>query len=291
MPLQEPLPPIRKSGYFGARLQMCLLLTGGVLAMLIHHFLYSFLNGRLADGGTFSAFRRVFHSTVSDQSFVNTIANATATVGKMCLTSVVGIAFIQIFWWRMRATGYTLDQVDTVASFKQNPADPTTWSAWYRTTLLSVVAICALLMEVITIATPGSLVVASTTVDQTCRIPVVDATNAAPLVRIPGPSWIYDEGPSSLTLKLITGVLYTGSYIPPPSPCGVCEYNISFTAPALQCCDNTDSIISDETLPVTDQFVTVWNASADYWPGYFEPTLQPPPSIRSFSALNVGSRN
>ncbi|THG93836.1 hypothetical protein EW026_g7512 [Hermanssonia centrifuga] len=184
MPLQEPLPPIRKSGYFGARLQMCLLLTGGVLAMLIHHFLYSFLNGRLADGGTFSAFRRVFHSTVSDQSFVNTIANATATVGKMCLTSVVGIAFIQIFWWRMRATGYTLDQVDTVASFKQNPADPTTWSAWYRTTLLSVVAICALLMEVITIATPGSLVVSSTTVDQTCNIPVVDASRAAPLLPI-----------------------------------------------------------------------------------------------------------
>ncbi|PSS08933.1 hypothetical protein PHLCEN_2v3423 [Hermanssonia centrifuga] len=290
MPLQGPLP-IRKPKHVGVRLQMCLLLTGGVIAMLIHHFFYAFLNGRLADGGTFSTFRRVFHSTISDQSFVNAIANATATVGKMCLASVVGVAFIQVFWWRMRTTGYTLDQVDTVASFKENPADLTTWSAWYYTTLLSVVAICSLLMEVVTIATPGSLTVASTTVDQVCSIPVVDAANAASIrVFSEGPasniSYLYLD-PSGLALELITRTLYTGSYIPPPSPCGVCEYNISFNAPALQCVDNTELIIANDTVPIGEE-ILVWNASVANWAGWFVPNSQPTSDVL---ALNVASRN
>ncbi|THG93832.1 hypothetical protein EW026_g7514 [Hermanssonia centrifuga] len=286
MPLQGPLP-IRKPTRVGTRLQMCLLLTGGAVAMLIHHFFYAFLDGRLADGSTFSNFRRVFHSTISDQSFVNAIANATATVGKMCLASVVGVAFIQVFWWRMRATGYTLDQVDTVASFKENPADLTTWSAWYYTTLLSVVAICSLLMEVVTIATPGSLTVASTSIWQDCdTLPVVDAAKAASIVvgsEGPGTNISYGySGPSGSAFELVTRVLYTGSYILPQSPCGICNYHVYFNATALLCdpVDLTESIIASDTLPVGLGEMTLWNSSS----GWSE-------SVPSHLSLTVASRN
>ncbi|PSR73108.1 hypothetical protein PHLCEN_2v11010 [Hermanssonia centrifuga] len=255
--------------------------------MLIHHFFYAFLDGRLADGSTFSNFRRVFHSTISDQSFVNAIANATATVGKMCLASVVGVAFIQVFWWRMRATGYTLDQVDTVASFKENPADLTTWSAWYYTTLLSVVAICSLLMEVVTIATPGSLTVASTSIWQDCdTLPVVDAAKAASIVvgsEGPGTNISYGySGPSGSAFELVTRVLYTGSYILPQSPCGICNYHVYFNATALLCdpVDSTESIIASDTLPVGLGEMTLWNSSS----GWSE-------SVPSHLSLTVASRN
>ncbi|THG94117.1 hypothetical protein EW026_g7291 [Hermanssonia centrifuga] len=277
-------PPIRKPTLLGARLQMCLLLVGGIVAMLIHHFFYAFLNHRLANGNTFSHVRNAFHSTISDQSFVNAIANATATVGKICLAGAIGIAFTQVFWWRMRKTGYTLDQIDTVTSFKENPVDPTTWSAWYYSTLLALVAICSSLMEAVTIATPGSLTVASTTIEEDCSIPLVDIMNAAPIETLPvflvdghemdppdSPDWFRYVDPSSVTLELIASVLLTGSYISPASPCGVCSYHISFVAPVLQCQDDPDPIDAANiniTLPIDpDGPTTVWNATAQYqWP-------------------------
>ncbi len=185
-------PEIRKATLFGARLQMCFLLVGGIIAMLIHHFFYAYLHGRLASGAVFSSLRNTLYSTISDQSVVNAISNATATFGKICFAGVISIAFAQVFWWKMRETGYSLKRIDDVTRSRSNFADPTAWRACYYTTLLAVVAICSFLLEAVTIATPGSLTVAPTTVEQIYIMPKVDFSNVG--ILLPQPAQNIVEG-------------------------------------------------------------------------------------------------
>ena len=69
-------------------------------------------------------------------------------------------------------------------------------------------------------------------------------------------------------MSLVAQVIMSGTYFPPPSPCGICEYNVSFVAPAVQCENVTQETDFDFWLPQYDGgFPYVW-ASGYYYGAY-----------------------
>ncbi|KLO14354.1 hypothetical protein SCHPADRAFT_927951 [Schizopora paradoxa] len=260
---------IGDSSLLGARWKMLLFFCAGITAVVAHHCLYAFLHGKAVDDGPLSPFQSMFRTSMSDQALASALGNAIATIAKLCLAGAVATAFVQLFWWRMRRKGCTIRQVDKVMSYEANPANFVTWSAWVHTFWLSAVATSASLLVVITIAAPGSLTVETMSVLTPCTVSTVnletsDLTGILPLQSGDPPYYIYGN-PSGKTFSFVSQVLMMGTYIEPTSPCGVCEYNISFVAPAVQCEDISNTVNFAEMLPpYTSAGAVVWNTTQPF---------------------------
>ncbi len=273
--------------------------------MVVHDRFYTFLAGRPVADSTQSPFVSVFHASLSNQTIANAVGNLIANVSRAVFGGAIGVAFVQIFWSRMRRKGLTIGQMDAAMICKEHPFDPTTWSAIFNTFWLALMAFLGALMAIITIVTPGSLSVASIPVNGDCTVPVANLSDASlsGYSTILDPStdeivgWLY-QNPNARATRFVTQVLMAGSYIPPTSPCGFCEYNVSFAAPAMQCTNMTDQStnIFPQTLPLpsnaTDGDIVVWNGiygerdAGGLGLEVFTRTLKP----RRTSRLAAGSR-
>ncbi|KLO14353.1 hypothetical protein SCHPADRAFT_903407 [Schizopora paradoxa] len=254
---------IRDTSFLEARWKMVLFLLAGVAAAAVHHIFYAFLHGKAVDDGPLSPFRNTFHTTMSDQSLASALGNAIATIAKVCLAGAVGSAFVQLFWWRMRRSGCTVREVDKIMSYESNPANFMSWSSWVNTFWLSTAATAASVLIVVTIAAPGSLTVETMSVSTPCTVKTVNLETADLTgILLPRNGTYTYENANGKTHSFVSQVLMLGAYMEPTTPCGICEYNISFVAPAVQCEDVSNTTNFAERLPpYTTGGVIVWNTS------------------------------
>ncbi|KLO14351.1 hypothetical protein SCHPADRAFT_319946 [Schizopora paradoxa] len=293
-----------------ARIRMVVLLVAGAAMMVVHDRFYTFLDGRPVADSTQSPFVSILHASLSDQSIANAIGNLIANVSRALFGGAIGVAFVQVFWSHIRRKGLKIGQMDTAMICKEHPFDPTTWRAVVDTFWLALMAFLAALMAIVTIVTPGSLSVASIPVNNSCTVPVANLSDASlsgytTLVgnnlEIQGFAY---RNPNARASRFVTQVLMAGSYIPPPSPCGFCEYNVSFVAPAMNCTNITDQATTEfpVALPIPDAAsvqgengtIIVWNTDYGLRGGnglgleIFTRTLKPIGALTNSSKLQVG---
>ena len=231
--VSSPEPPnlLRKEpSIFNARITMLIFLCIALAATLGHHFFYAHLNGRFAGGDAIDLAPGLL--TISDQSVVNLVGNIFGTAGAISLSAPIGVAFTQIFWRNLNTRPSTIKGLDTVLGFRDTPVNPFAWSALHSHPAPSVVVICAFVMKVVSLVTPGSLTVVSTPIQQPCNVSSVDLSTAG-LDGVAG---------SGTTYVFATRVLMAGTYLPPVTNCTLCSYDISFVAPAVQCANITDDL-------------------------------------------------
>ena len=239
------------------RMFACLLLAGA--AALVQHFFYRAINGRSAEGGIFPKFQSF--PDVNDQSFVNFFGNQISRIAVLFLTGVVGIAYAQVFWWRLRANRVTVKRVDELQDFTEQPWNPFTWPSAYSLRLVAAVALCGAAMDQVSNLTPGAMTVTGKPIAGACTVPTVDLRNAD----LTGNELFTDEiynNVNGRAVSFVTRVTVAGMVFTPPSPCGVCNYDVTFVAPAVKCDNITQKelpvIDSDKGLLFDDQTIIVW---------------------------------
>ena len=250
---------------------MAIFIAIAVAAGFGHHRLYTYLHHRPADGGTFDFLRNTLHIRASDQSLANFFGNQ---IAKICVTSMsaaIGCACTQVFWWTLRRRSSTLREIDTVDSFSSHPLNSMAWPALRYMTWVGILTIIAFLADQLSSLTPGALTVASTNLTSPCSVPTADLSNAdlsghRPVNKTTG-NYTYG-GANGRAVSLVTQVLMAGTYSSPPSPCGICTYNVSFVAPAVQCRNVTQTISAHkfrDILPTkpNGEWTIVWWADYD----------------------------
>lgn len=71
----------------------------------------------------------------------------------------------------------------------------------------------------------------------------------------------------AVVAELVARIVVQGTYYPPAPACAdICEYNLEFIAPALECTDTTNLVDFNTTLPFrsansSDPVLTVWNST------------------------------
>ncbi|KAF7790542.1 hypothetical protein EIP86_001498 [Pleurotus ostreatoroseus] len=264
--LPQKQPPQR------AVLYMLAFFVIAALLMTAHHFFYAFLDGRpAASYSLLSTLRLPF--TITNQSLVNAISNGIAITVQYCLTAVIGCAFAQAFWWRMPRSQSQNDPQfkkisDEVLNFHDNPLNVKAWPALINMPILALISVCGSLLAASNVVSPGSLTVTTNAFDEACRVSSANlslvnlTTLALPNAVDEGTTTSY-ASPNAQALSLVTRVLMAGTYFAPPSPCGTCQYNVSFAAPAIQCTNMTETTNLPEWLPdweASNEDI-VWNAT------------------------------
>lgn len=263
---------LSRSNLVGPRTQMALFFLVGIVAMGAHHGLNAYLDRKPIEDSPISPFRTSLSKTLREQSLVNALGNILSTLGKIGLAGATGVAFDQLFWRRMRTAGLTVQEVDNTLDFKGNPAKFTTWTSGLHAFWLYIVATAASLLVIITIVTPGSITVTSMLTARSCTVKTVNlgganlAANQA-LSSLDGVAggFKYNQPTDDLRFS-IARTMMSGTYSVPSTPCGVCEYNISFIAPALQCQDLTSQTDISSVMPQFPfgSYFYVWNATSNY---------------------------
>ncbi len=112
--------PLNDPTLLGASWKMILLFSAGIFAVIAHHSLYEFLNGKAVDSDDDPLspfkFNWMLHTSVSDQALASTLGNTIATVAKLCFAGAISSAFVQLFWWRMRRRGCTVSAVHVLVN-------------------------------------------------------------------------------------------------------------------------------------------------------------------------------
>ena len=103
-------------------------LSFGVLFALIQHFYYSFLDGR------------GINETRFPQSISIGIGTALAFLVKACLVLAISIAYVQLFWRRLRASAVQIQEIDSLFSVRTNLTELFAINMWTRHSLLALVA-------------------------------------------------------------------------------------------------------------------------------------------------------
>jgi Histidine phosphatase superfamily (branch 1) len=248
-------------------LMVCLPLFGLATASA-HHIFYSYHSGNSVDSATpsFSFYGR----HVASQSVANTIGNALAFVSRSLFAAAIGQAFIQVLWYYLRHRKITIRHIDAMFASNGHPFVPASLPAWWPASGLSIISFCALSMTAITIFSPGALriVPSSFAVPRSCNISTVDLKHANFGVATENShgEWFYSS-PLAPTTRFAYSILMTSSYMPPPSRCGVCQYDTKFFAPTLNCTNITDLFDFSTTLPTppTNPVKAVmWNATYSF---------------------------
>ncbi|KAF9694807.1 hypothetical protein EKO04_006817 [Ascochyta lentis] len=191
-----------------------------------------------------------FVESTIPQAWNNAFSIIFARVFSTALAASASTAFTQILWWYLRRRALSLSNIDALFSINCSPLH------LYQVGLLKVTPILwffGLLIPFISIATifpPGSLVVQQLPDVQTAMamVPTLDVDYRGNNSAVD--FWAYamfDHGtdgeyrsPLIRYLSLGKRTLLEGSYLTRPSPCGAnCTYNLVFSAPSLQCEQDT----------------------------------------------------
>ncbi|KLO12660.1 hypothetical protein SCHPADRAFT_405663 [Schizopora paradoxa] len=266
----------------------------GVLLLLAHHFLYVHLDGKPIDAQVFA----VSGLSLRNQSVSSILGNAIAYAARTVLSAVIGVAFIQVLWLKLRRSQFSVKELDAVVACKGDPLAFSALPAWYTAFWLAVIALLAALMSVISIVTPGALRVESFqfAFPDECSINTVSLTNSnlASVVTNSSENSTIFLGAQANLMALTVQVLTGGSALQPPNPCppgSACQYNIDFNAPAAVCDPVDSSFNLTEWLPLPDNDtapILVWNSSSD---GLWLAVARKDLATNSSSAVNCSMFN
>ncbi len=224
--------------------------------MLVHHFFFSFLNGKSIDSTT-----RELSPVLRDQSNVNFIGTTIAHGARAVLSMAVGITFAQLFWETLRSRTCTIRQIDALVKCGQSPFHPSALQATSVSFFLFLVSCIASAMAFIVIVAPGSLTVSSDFQrSEPCTVPTVPDVMESR----------YE--PNDQLAASVTGILTSNTYLPPfrAITCGsgasACSYNISFVGPAFDCIDvsnqtNFTDLLHPQSIDPTVPFL-IWDETA-----------------------------
>lgn len=194
--------------------------------MLLHHFLYAFL-----DGKTVINDNSFFYPSIRTQSHSEEVGIVLAFISKTFLSSAILVAFAQLFWLQIRARPFTIAQIDAVVKCRDHPLSLPSLPAWTAATWPFMLSCLAMAMAVVGIITPGALEVTVGTFNS-ARSCTVQSLNINPN------SFLSNAG-----IIALTRVMSAQSYLPPLNPCqpSDCRYDVTFNAPAYSCQDISSS--------------------------------------------------
>ncbi|TDL18735.1 hypothetical protein BD410DRAFT_792906 [Rickenella mellea] len=239
----------------------------GACLAIAHHFFYRSLAGRRSTPKEFS-----FLKYTIPFPWAITIGNSFAWIIQTLLTVSIGEVISQRFWHLLHEKSIKLKNMDGVYDIKSAFWHP---RILFCATGLSILAaiLPAMSYTIGSFASPA-LSVGPQPLSGICSISTVD---------LGGSELIVAGGSATPALiQLAIRTLESGSYLPPlPSPCGNCTYNVTYTAPALQC-----SHINISSSPFLNDSVTdtvLWNSSLGPDPS----GVGSEPEIVSCKALNA----
>ncbi|KAJ6597390.1 hypothetical protein B0H10DRAFT_2325807 [Mycena sp. CBHHK59/15] len=249
---------------FGPRVQMVALFLGGIGLAVGNHFYYRYLSGK-PEGS------RSFYGHNISQTVSGAIGNAFAVIVRSSFAAVIGIALIQRFWRILGIKQRRVSEVDTIFAASQGQL-PSSLCSWFIAPRLAVIASAAMLMALVSVIAPGALTVSLEGFHQACNVStskIENANLASYYVYTNDESTTHLHNPQIPALSVANRVITTGSYLPPPSPCGVCSYEVSFVGASMECSNVTEgfnftSVLLDPTDPANDQWMGLWAASFSY---------------------------
>ncbi|KAF7789299.1 hypothetical protein EIP86_000243 [Pleurotus ostreatoroseus] len=267
-PPHNPKNTVSTSGKWRSRLFMLGFFVGAVVLAIVNHLFFKWLDGRTA-GDSQAASSLHLPWSIAAQSLVNAISNSFTTVAAGCLSAVISTAYAQVFWLQMRVKGSSLNKIDEATNFNSTPVNPFNWRVLGRMPKLGALTICSVLLMAIGIAVPGSLTVALSADDYACVVPNVDLSqNVLTNIEKPelGPNGTTQyrfTNPNGRAYSLVTRTFMSGAYFAPDSQCGVCQYNVSYIAPAVQCVNITQATNFSQWLPEQSTWPWVWQSQYD----------------------------
>ena len=228
--------------------------------MLGHASLYRFLAGR----GSRSA-PTLLGVKLSEQLIVSAAGNAIASFATLTLGTSIGIAFVQIFWVRLRRRPHTIQQIEAMLSCRTSPFSLAALRAWRAAWMLSFFALLGSAMRLVTIFAPGSLRMEVLTTPTVCAIPQADFTKGNFSIEWPNENGEPTQTPAPELWRMAVQTLVSGTYVPPSSGCETCQYNTTFNAPALICTNITSQY--NFTSMFQEETPFIWNATVN-WDAY-----------------------
>ena len=233
-----------------------------------NHFYYQHLSGKPVGSSA-------FHGLNISQEISRAIGNAFAIAVKTAFVAVIGISLVQRFWHVTRVKELRVKEIDAVfAASSGNPFLPSSCPSWWFATTFSVLASTSMIMALVPVIAPGTLTVAPNGFARPCKVntSLVEKANLASYYissgdTIPGMKHLHN--PQIPALSVANRVITSGSYLPPPSPCGVCSYNVAFVGAAMNCSDvtatyNFTPALYDPTIPANNQWLGLWYGVFSY---------------------------
>lgn len=262
---------VHKKGnsFFKCRLPMTVALVFGIIVMIIHDQFNYFLHNKRygSEENTISKFLHNGYAPIG--TFIS-------TGGKICLSSAMAYAFVQIFWYRLRRNPVRLRSVDDVAVAMHQPFGPSSLRAVFKLPSLAVFIMLGASMDILPVFAPSALHVWYESKPTICTRPTVDLSNAkfgVWTIPVGGNTSMYDH-PDAQTNRFASRVIMSGSYLPfsfnTTSKDLMFEsysYDIQFFAPAFQCFNISAGFDFASALPPppsqSDPAV-IWNATYNF---------------------------
>jgi hypothetical protein len=160
---------------------------------------------------------------------------------------------VQHLWFSLRQKSLTLHAIDKLFALQNEPIQLVSSTLWSSAVVLALLLVMELSMAVVAILPPGSLTVVKSNYSfpQEYQVPTI---NWGTPPDFPG----FQFNPIS---KLAVVVLVDGAYIAPTSPCGECEYTLTFDTPVFQCTNTTNPSTPPFHFPSTH---TAWNSTSTW---------------------------
>lgn len=252
--------------WFGPCFHMVFLALLGASAMVLHHFLNSYFDGkRVLEDVVF--FWRI---PITRQILMGVTGNAIAAAGSITLSAATGIAAVQVLWSSLGQRSHSIRQIRAILECRTQPFAPIAWPAWSSSRRLVLLAVFGSLMTLITIFAPSSLrSAAGLSKSVPCTVKRVDL-NSEGYNRLFVDQ--YDHLPTdvisnttSLQLrKLVARNIMDGMYLTPPNPCNQsCSYTFHFNAPAMNCSDNPKYDFNEMKTHSNLSQLVIWNGTHD----------------------------
>ena len=170
--------------------------------------------------------------------------------------AAICLFFVQQFWFQIRRRSFSAKQINAIVDMRSNPLSLAALKILSSAFLLFVIALIIFSLTVISVVVPGSLTVVQGNFNQRqdCDVPTMQYPYAPTLLSMDNSSTSVAGTSLPPIQKLAAKVMLLGSYLPPPTPCGTCQYNITFDAPAIQC--NITSAFGRRSLTTLRQVTT-----------------------------------
>ncbi|OJJ50258.1 hypothetical protein ASPZODRAFT_35422, partial [Penicilliopsis zonata CBS 506.65] len=230
-----------------------------------HVIFFHWLNGRKVED-TFS------------QPHVNAASLVFANGFRMFLAAALGMAFIQMLWKLLRAQAMRVGDIDTLLSVLSNPLKLTHVHLMGQAPFLFLCAVVCWCLPIAMIFPPGAMTVEPHMFETVTHksVPTFDAAytgNDTILGMLANALWqpdMYDayDGPTNEITRIARQAMMGSGYLTSSSPCGQnCSYSISFTAPSLECTnESTPDLFSwiNETYPEMATYPYLYIAYPNY---------------------------
>ncbi|KAL3458470.1 hypothetical protein BJX64DRAFT_224225 [Aspergillus heterothallicus] len=199
----------------------------GVGLAIGHHFYYYSLDGtRVGDQ--------------SRQEWALRIGTGLAFLMKTFLTTAVGIACIQHFWWILRLKPIRLSTLDSMFDIRGSIFNFFDLHVWLRGPNVAILGLISWLIPLVTVITPSTLSVQNangTSIVQQ-SIPVIDFGRSKYITMTQGGV----DGPTGSLTRLVMSSTIQGSILQVPVPAPNASYTLDFIGPYIQCQNASDYV-------------------------------------------------